>query len=132
MREKLCLWRKVGRAGALLLPACHHYTPGPASGHEHHASPITPPSPLSPSFFLQTFSVQDGESFVSFFPGPTARLSVGIDRQAVAPVIGRQWFSWTPEPAAPAEGAEEGDSEHFRWEVAPARTTFDSIDVSRG
>lgn len=65
--------------------------------------------------------VQEGESFVAFFPGPSTQLSVGVDHAAVAPVIGRQWFSWSP-----------GRDDHFRWEVAPARTFFASADVSAG
>ena len=67
---------------------------------------------------------------MAFYPGPTARLSVGLDYSAVAPVMGRQWFSWSPEPLAGSPEQTAADPESFRWEVAPARTCFPSAQVS--
>ncbi|GAB4813684.1 hypothetical protein N2152v2_000730 [Parachlorella kessleri] len=90
---------------------------GSAAGQQANR---TAPSPMQP------IVVQEGESFVAFYPGPTARLSVGLDYSAVAPVIGRQWFSWSPEPLAGSPEQPAAEPESFRWEVAPARTCFPS------
>ena len=91
--------------------------------------------------------MRDGESFITYYPGPTSRVTgaqpaclhwplfwasarglqpallgpmcaVGVDCSAEAPVIGCQWFTWSPE-----------GSEHFRWALAPARTFFASAEV---
>lgn len=42
-----------------------------------------------------------------------------MDCSSEAPVIGCQWFTWSPE-----------GGEHFRWALAPARTFFASAEVS--
>ena len=52
-----------------------------------------------------------GESFISFVPGPTTHLTVGIDHRARGSAIGKQFYSWCPETELP-----------FRQAVAPART----------
>jgi hypothetical protein len=67
----------------------------------------------------QVVTVGHGESFITFYPGSVPRVSAGIDEEDEAPVIGRQWFSWSPV-----------DDDHFRWEVAPARVVFPSFAVS--
>ena len=60
------------------------------------------------------FTVADGESFVSFYPGGTqVKVSYGIDFTAKAQVIGKQWISWSPE--------EEGAGSYEEC-IAPART----------
>ena len=60
---------------------------------------------------------QDG-SFVSFFPEQQTRVTYGIDHHAEAPIIGKQWLSWSPD-----------DDEHYRWAIAPARTFAPSLEV---
>jgi UDP-3-O-[3-hydroxymyristoyl] N-acetylglucosamine deacetylase len=57
-------------------------------------------------------------SFISFVPDTATRLSYGINHAAEAPIIGSQWFSWSPE-----------DSEHYRWALAPAQTYAPSLEV---
>lgn len=57
-------------------------------------------------------------AFISFMPDTATRLSYGINHAAEAPIIGSQWFSWSPE-----------DGEHFRWAIAPARTFAPSLEV---
>lgn len=62
-------------------------------------------------------TVTDGEAFVSFTPDERPRLSAGIDFTRLAPVIGRQWATWSPL-----------DEEHFYDTVALARTfTIDLV-----
>jgi UDP-3-O-acyl N-acetylglucosamine deacetylase len=56
-------------------------------------------------------TVGDGESYVSYVPGPVTRLTAGIDFMPHTPVIGRQWASWCPSSDA-----------HFYVAVAAART----------
>lgn len=68
---------------------------------------------------LLTVRGQDG-SFVSFFPDQQTRLTYGIDHLAEAPIIGKQWLSWSPD-----------DDEHYRWAIAPARTYAPSLEVRR-
>ncbi|KAI7838145.1 hypothetical protein COHA_008076 [Chlorella ohadii] len=73
----------------------------------------------TPSSWEEVLTVQDGESFISFYPGPTARVTVGVDFGAEASVIGQQWFSWSPDSCT------END---FVSSLAPARTCFASIE----
>ncbi|KAL4433595.1 hypothetical protein ABPG75_000036 [Micractinium tetrahymenae] len=63
-------------------------------------------------------TVQDGEAFITFYPGPSARVTVGVDHSAEAPIVGRQWFSWSPEDAGYTT------ADHFRYAVAPALTVY--------
>ena len=102
-------------------------------------------------FLVQMVTVVDGESFVSFIPGPYARVSgkcgkssdcftdilcgvsqdgssnaciaVGVDYAEEAAVIGRQWFSWSPDDP----GWQQEDS--FISALAPARLVFPSSQV---
>ncbi|PRW20734.1 UDP-3-O-[3-hydroxymyristoyl] N-acetylglucosamine deacetylase [Chlorella sorokiniana] len=67
----------------------------------------------------EVFTVQDGESFISFYPSQTARVTVGVDYTADAPVIGQQWFSWSPEANSESD---------FISLLAPARTCFASVE----
>lgn len=62
----------------------------------------------------------DDGAFVSFVPGSTQQLSAGVDHAAVAPIIGRQFASWA---------AGGGETEHYRWKVAPARNYAESTDA---
>ena len=64
-----------------------------------------------------TVTGPDG-SFISFLPDARTRLSYGINHAAEAPIIGSQWFSWSPE-----------ESEHYRWAIAPARNYAPSLEV---
>lgn len=57
-------------------------------------------------------SVREGESFITLMPCDSQRISVGINYQEVAPVVGAQWASWSPADTA---------FDHFRWSIAAAR-----------
>lgn len=70
-----------------------------------------PPRPRRALQLSRPLAVGDGDAFVAYVPGPVARLTVGIDFAAHAPVIDRQWFTWCPATDA-----------HFYSAVAPART----------
>ena len=58
-------------------------------------------------------------SFISFHPDTATRLSYGINHAVEAPIIGSQWFSWSPE-----------EGEHYRWAIAPAQNYAPSLEVS--
>lgn len=66
----------------------------------------------------EVVTVQEGEAFITFYPGPSARVTVGVDQSAEASVVGRQWFSWSPEDAGYTA------ADHFRYAVAPALTVY--------
>lgn len=80
-------------------------------------------APVSKSIhsLQQEVTQRDGEGFITFYPGTSARVTVGVDC-AEAPAIGRQWFTWSPE---------EAGHEHFRYALSPARTWFTSPDAVR-
>lgn len=46
--------------------------------------------------------MQDDEGWITFFPGPFAKVTFGVDHRLVAPVIGEMWFTW------------HSDEQHFR------------------
>jgi UDP-3-O-acyl-N-acetylglucosamine deacetylase len=82
-----------------------------ASGGEGRSSRRAP----APQEML---TVREGDAFISFYPGPSPRVTAGVDHAAA--VIGRQWFTWGPD----AGGAVD---RHFRWEVARARVVLPSV-----
>jgi hypothetical protein len=51
------------------------------------------------------FQVRDEEGWITFFPGPFANLTFGIDHRLVAPIIGDMWFTF------------HSDDTHFRCGV---------------
>ena len=57
-------------------------------------------------------------SFISFFPEQQTRLTYGIDHHTEAPIIGKQWMTWSPD-----------EDEHYRWSIAPARNFAPSLEV---
>ena len=57
-------------------------------------------------------------SFISFFPDTCTQLTYGIDHAEAAPIIGKQWYSWSPTR-----------DDHYRWAIAPARTFAESCEV---
>ena len=63
-------------------------------------------------------TVSRGDSFITFYPSDTLKISCGVDHAKEAPIIGRQWFSWAP-----------FQDDHYRWIVAPARTFYRSMKV---
>lgn len=65
----------------------------------------------------QVVTVQEGDAFVSLYPGETLKISCGLDCPA-APIIGKQWRSWVPD-----------QDEHYRWIIAPARTFYTSLEA---
>jgi UDP-3-O-acyl-N-acetylglucosamine deacetylase len=69
---------------------------------------------------VQILTVSRGDSFISFNPSDTLKISCGVDHAKEAPVIGRQWFSWAP-----------FEDDHYRWSIAPAKTFFKSMKVRR-
>lgn len=75
------------------------------------------PLPRLAPALSQQVTVTDGEAFISFTPDKRPRLSAGIDFTHLAPVIGRQWATWSPL-----------DSEHFYETVGFARTF--TVDVA--
>lgn len=74
----------------------------------------------------EMLTVQDGEAFITLYPGPVPKVTVGVDFGEADGVAGRQWFSWSP---ADSTASREWD-QHYRWEVAPARTVIPSIEVA--
>lgn len=84
----------------------------PAEGADPANIPIETQSPDFAIF------VHEGDSFISFVPGPTPRYTAGVEFQA--PVIGRQWHCWRPELDLP-----------FRHEIAPARRHLDSLEEAK-
>lgn len=60
--------------------------------------------------------IQEGDAMIALHPGPVPRISIGLDDPEVD-VIGKQWFTWSPET-----------DNHFRWEIAPARLYFRSLE----
>ena len=72
--------------------------------------------------FPQVVSVREGQSFVTLMPCEGQRISVGINYQEIAPVVGCQWASWSPEDANLA---------HFRWSTAAARPFLPSAEVCK-
>lgn len=71
-------------------------------------------------------TVQDDEAFITLYPGPVPKVTVGVDFGEPDGVAGRQWFSWSPVDST----ASRDWDQHYRWEVAPARTVIPSIDVA--
>lgn len=65
-------------------------------------------------------SVHDGESFISFVPGPKTHFTMGVDHRDRSSAIGKNFYSWCPENDLP-----------FRQAVAPARTynVLKDVDV---
>ena len=84
----------------------------PADGSGEGQSPALPHSPVD------SLCLHEGDAFISFVPGPTLRFTAGVEFQA--PVIGRQWHSWSPETDPP-----------FRHEIAPARRHLESLDAAK-
>ncbi|BDA45737.1 probable UDP-3-O-acyl-N-acetylglucosamine deacetylase 5, m [Coccomyxa sp. Obi] len=64
----------------------------------------------------EVVTVQEGDAFVSFYPGDFLKITCGVDYPA-APIIGKQWYSWVPD-----------EDEHYRWIIAPARTFYTSLE----
>ncbi len=60
--------------------------------------------------------VRQDDAFVVALPSPELRFSYAIEFDL--PAIGRQWYSWSPDRAR----GQEGFSESFMTEIAPART----------
>lgn len=69
--------------------------------------PLLQPKP-APLEIKSPITVQKGDAFLVALPCDQTRFTYGVDYPY--PVIGKQWFSWTPE------------IESFSQEVAPART----------
>lgn len=65
----------------------------------------------------QVVTVQEGDAFVSFYPGDFLKITYGVDYPA-APIIGKHWYSWVPD-----------EDEHYRWIIAPARTFYTSLEA---
>lgn len=63
---------------------------------------------LSPTFLADPICVRQGDSFVAAIPASEIRFTYGIDFDL--PVIGNQWYSWSP------------TRENFAEAIAPART----------
>jgi UDP-3-O-acyl-N-acetylglucosamine deacetylase len=68
----------------------------------------------------ENVTVQEGESFITFYPGPVMRLSVGLNWSSTAPVVGCQWFTWSPDS--------QHGRDHFCSVLAPARTCYPSVE----
>ncbi|MEW5312073.1 MAG: hypothetical protein WDW38_003730 [Sanguina aurantia] len=52
----------------------------------------------------------DSGGFITLYPEQSLRITVGIDEAAVAPVIGKQWYSWNML-----------EDQHYRFELGGAR-----------
>ena len=58
----------------------------------------------------QELTVREGEAFVSFVPQADQLLTAGLDYALEAPIIGRQWHTWS-----------SIHDPHFYFEISPAR-----------
>mmetsp|Transcript_5171 Transcript_5171/g.9499 ORF Transcript_5171/g.9499 Transcript_5171/m.9499 type:complete len:326 (+) Transcript_5171:2239-3216(+) len=65
----------------------------------------------------KAFAVNHNESFISYYPDTTTKITVGVDMGRVAPIIGKQWFSF-----------DMYEDDHYRWEIAPARMYISSLE----
>jgi UDP-3-O-[3-hydroxymyristoyl] N-acetylglucosamine deacetylase len=74
----------------------------------------------------EMITVTEGDSFISFYPGLTSKITAGIDFSSEAEIIGKQWFTWSPAETSSIDNFDK----HFRWEVAPARTVLPSVSVA--
>lgn len=91
------------------------YVPDPNKPRERenrHSRKIASPQ--------EPVTVRQDDAFITFFPEDTQRLTYGIDYSYDCEVIGKQWFTWAP-----------AEDNHFRWEIAPARTFATSVQVGK-
>lgn len=66
----------------------------------------------------QPVTVRRQDAFITLFPEDTQRLTYGIDFSDESEVVGKQWFTWAP-----------SEDQHYRWQIAPARTFATSVQV---
>ena len=62
--------------------------------------------------------MREGQAFISFIPQPDQLFTAGLDYSDEAPVIGRQWHTWSL-----------ANDPHFYFEISPARA-FHTSQVS--
>lgn len=100
----------IQQSGVRTAPPRGAQSAGASAGEEAQAerTVLVPDEPVT---------VQRGEAFVSFYPGPYFKLTAGVDAQDDAAVIGQQWYSWRVHR-----------DYHYRYELAPARAWLASPD----
>eukprot|EP00879_Flechtneria_rotunda_P013901 GHRR01014518.1.p1 GENE.GHRR01014518.1~~GHRR01014518.1.p1 ORF type:complete len:330 (+),score=101.69 GHRR01014518.1:456-1445(+) len=64
----------------------------------------------------EAVAVHDAEGWMTFIPSNFTKLTAGVDHALTAPIIGRQWLTWS------------SDDQHFRYTLAPARAYVESIE----
>ena len=95
----------------------------------------------------EVVTVHEGDAFISFFPSGVPKVTAGIDYHPDTPIIGRQWFTWSPadvdsesESSSTKErGTEDertydgpiNEEEHYRWEIAPARMVMSLSEANQ-
>jgi len=62
-------------------------------------------------------TLNSNDSFISYYPDTSSKITVGIDLSKDAPIIGKQWFSYNI-----------FEDDHYKWEIAPARMYINSLD----
>lgn len=92
-------------------------------------APVSPSSsrPARIAAAPEEVIVVQGEngSFVTFYPGVETAVTAGVDFEKEAPAIGRQWYSWKTGDSTP----EDDYYGHYRWNIAPSRPCFPSVEV---
>lgn len=93
----------------------------------------------------RVITVQESDSFISFYPSDVTKVTAGVDNDFPnTTIIGRQWFTWSPADAEgykikkksgqsndPSHSSLDDDDGHYRWEVAPARITLSIEEAKR-
>ncbi|KAL4516009.1 hypothetical protein Ndes2437A_g06722 [Nannochloris sp. 'desiccata'] len=74
----------------------------------------------------EMITVTKGDSFISFYPGLTPKITAGVDFSGEADIVGKQWFTWSPAETSSIDNFDK----HYRWEIAPARTVLPSISAA--
>lgn len=62
-------------------------------------------------------TLNSNDSFISYYPDTSSKITVGLDLSKNAPIIGKQWFSYNI-----------FEDDHYKWEIAPARMYINSLD----
>nr|BAS01587.1 hypothetical protein [Lotharella vacuolata] len=66
------------------------------------------------------FSIYHNDSFISYYPSNSSKITVGLDFTETAPLIGKQWFSY-----------DLFNDNHYRWEISPSRMYIPTIENFR-
>lgn len=81
--------------------------------------------------FTDTIVTYKDDAFIAYHPTTTSgsKITVGVDMSEEAPIIGQQWFTWSPPISDEGNPKAGGGDGHFRWQLSPARACFPSVDA---